>query len=412
MLRRVTRVSCVFVTLLVLAVLAMPPATGNGPPDVVTGYQTEVVAPGVWRVLDDGMDHPLDRAMTDIRVGPDGSVWALGRAGAFELGGADIGPADVRVDRILAIDDEGVAWLRYQADGREGFGTWDGRTWTDRSGARRASASSEGASGAPGVIRDFALAADGTIWVVAGEQSMPRWERFTVEHLDEGGWDSLAIGDGLPELRCGGNCGDGSRIVAAADGTVWVSVDQGGLLRHDGAAWEVVRPLGGDVDRPVVTLTGDPHGWLWADVARATDDRPPTLARFDGTSWETPRHAQTDPALRDARSWEGRPIAAVAPDGTLWSAGHSPQGDPVLSAIDGERLRGLADLGLCSDELVRLPAPEDTAAGPSRCWKITSLATTADGLIWLTAGPRVARYADDGGEGALLLVDPELASTS
>ena len=144
-------------------------------------------------------------------------------------------------------------------------------------------------------------------------------ERFTIERLGPSGWTTWAIGDGLPALTCGGDCGDQSRVVITPDGSVWVNVDQGGLLRFDGTEWEVVRPLGGDVDRPVVGLVANREGVLWAAAAVGPVDvlrshvwfSDYTLARFDGESWTVPSdesQSMTDRGFPDA----------VGPEGDLW----------------------------------------------------------------------------------------------
>jgi hypothetical protein len=214
---------------------------------------------------------------------------------------------------------------------------------------------------------------------VAGEQDGPRWQRFTIERLDEDGWTTWAIDAGLPTLDCGKNCGDGSRIVALADGTVWASVDQGGLLRFDGDAWEAVRPLG-DEDRPVPALVGEPRGTLWVDVESESGRL--ARARSDGTGWTVPDAAQpgTDPTS------VGDPVA-VGPDGTLWTLGYTADRCPVISAIDAAGRRQVPLEG---------------------CTPVLSLSVGPDGLVWLVTGPVAGEDAAAGGTD-LLVIDPAAA---
>lgn len=378
------------------------------PPDAIAGYETELLAPGIWRVADDGADNPLGGFMHEIRVGPDGSVWILSDGGVFKLGMSGAGPKKPRVDRLFAVDDDGNAWLRYVRANRQGFGTWDGESWTDRSGKRRKSARRPDPTRAPGVIRDFALGADGTVWVVAGEQDGPRWQRFTIERLDRDGWTTWAIGEGLPELRCGKNCGDDSRVVTTDDGTVWISVDQGGLLRYDGNEWEVVRPLGDDTDRPVRTLVGDSAGFIWAELTDRREDADGFVsARFDGAEWHAPESAEADGASLDAESLEGPLARAVGPDGTLWAAGPSEAGPQVLRAIDDQERRVVPDLGLCPvAEGDSETQPAEAELRVRRCGHVTSLAVAPDGIVWALAS---LPSRDAGGkiEGVLLVIDPE-----
>jgi hypothetical protein len=375
-----------------LAVAAVGVAHGQqaAPPVVIAGYETEALAPGVWRIVDDGTGSSLHAR--EIRAGPDGSHWVLSDEGASELGVGLASPTERGVDRLLAVDAEGKAWLRYRAVNQEMVATWDGRAWTDITGPRRTSALQPDPLGAPGVIRDMALGPERSMWVVAGEQDSPRWERFTIERLDGDAWTTWAIGDGLPELRCGKNCGDASRVVATDDGGVWVSVDQGGLLWFDGSGWEAVRPLGGDIDHPVAALVGEAGGVVWADVEREPGGR--ARARFDGERWDVPDHAQP-PADAPA---DDRPMA-VGRDGTLWTVGRSEGREPILWAIEDRGRRAVADLGACRT---------DTDPGTPRCLEVGSLTIDPGGLVWAILLPSEpsARWEAPAG---ILVIDPETA---
>jgi hypothetical protein len=178
------------------------------------------------------------------------------------------------------------------------------------------------------------------------------------------------------------------------DGTVWVSVDQGGLLRFDGSAWEAVRPLGGAADLPIGSLVGDPGGVIWVDVLIGPDER--TRARFDGAGWSVPAHAQPEVGSPT----DDRPVA-VAPDGTLWTAARAEHGRPFLWAIDDEQRRMVPDLIPCSDA-------EPAATGD--CAQVISVAIGPDGLVWLVVG-NVDRDGLAERGVALLAVDPTLALT-
>src|SRR5688572_2906891 len=154
-------------SLLVLLAGTAVQAQSDGPPQAIAAFEAEAVAPGVWRVADDGTDARLD-LVSDVRVGPDGRVWVLTPNGASELGVGAVGPSGVPVDRILGVGAGGEAWLRFQAVDQQGIGTWDGQAWTVLTPERRASALEADSTRGPGVVRDFAFGPDGSVWVVAG----------------------------------------------------------------------------------------------------------------------------------------------------------------------------------------------------------------------------------------------------
>ena len=335
------------------------------------------VVPGIVRVIDDGAGHHLD-APRDVVAGPDGSVWVQDGDEVFALGRPSLPPfAAFRPESLLAIGTDGTPWARYQTRGAQGFAAFDGTTWADRSGERRASALRRDPTRAPGVIRAFALHPDGTVWVVAGEQDFPNWHRFTVEHLGPGGWTTYAIGDGLPSLECGKNCGDASKVVVRPDGSVWVNVDQGGLVRFDGDTWSTVRPLGGDIDYPVTALAGNATGVLWAAVSGPDGER---LARFDGGNW-------TAYPEDFGHFGEGRGLE-VGPDGSAWfltpvstEGGNGREralGIPVR--FDGAVTRSYAEFDDCD------PPSASGTSGP--CGRgATALSVAPDGSAWvITSG--------------------------
>ena len=131
------------------------------PPAVIADYGPEAVAPGVWRITEDGTGSALDAR--EVQAGPDGSIWVLADDGAFELGVGLRSPVEQGPDRLLAVDAEGRAWLRHPAVNQQMIATWDGRSWTEVTGPRRESALRPDPLGASGVVRDMALGADGSV---------------------------------------------------------------------------------------------------------------------------------------------------------------------------------------------------------------------------------------------------------
>ena len=338
------------------------------------GLVTAEVVPGIVRVIDDGAGHHLE-APQDILAGPDGSIWLRDGGEVFALGRPSLPPSRLVPESLLAIGTDGNPWARYQTERRQGFAAFDGTRWVDRSGKRRASAFHADPSGAPGVVRAFALHPDGTVWVVAGEQDSPRWQRFTVEHLGPDGWTTYAIGDGLPALKCGKNCGDASNVVVGPDGSVWVNVDQGGLVRFDGDTWSSVRPLGGDIDYPVTALAGNAAGVLWAAVDGPDGER---LVRFDGVDWT----AYPD----DFGDFFG---LHVGPDGSAWfltPVGTTGSKDRDRTLYAPVRFDGVATYSYPGVFGCNQPLASGTTEPCGR--GAEALAVAPDGSAWvITSGP-------------------------
>jgi hypothetical protein len=292
-------------------------------------FDTSGVSPGVLRIISDNIDGDFEDVAMAV-----GSAWSAR-------------------GEVRAVGEDGTVWEAAEnpSGGLRSLRSYDGETWTQYRGSPRASASGPDPRWPPDYLKGLAVHPDGSVWVIGAKHGDDA--HTSVQHLGPEGWTVYSPGDGLPSLSCADECGEEWNVVITPDGTVWVMIDLGGLVRFDGTEWEVVRPLGDDEDHPIVSLAANRDGILWAEVdtqhaydadtSRLGEGR--HLARYDGQNWEVFSTGPPPGFLEGAESDHIGPqgIQAVGPDGTVWLTTISP--DPVLPpqdypvSFDGERWR-------------------------------------------------------------------------
>ena len=312
----------ILVTLLALATTASPVVAA----DAELGLTTEEVAPGVERVLSDGV-HEIDGRW--VEMGRDGSVWLTEERRFAELGGDTVlewGPG--RTSGILLdVAPDGTVWVVEDTPGKPvvKIRSFDGERWTTH---RRALSDS---------VEGWAIDIDahGIVWAAwpDGETRDPQ-RSSVVASLDEGGWQLL-------ERRLPGRAL--IDLLVTDDGEVWALQLAGPPLRFSDGEW---RPP--TVDE---VAAGDDG---FAELS-LTDDLAGSVGR-DGTVWlihrgvPGPQEAlgDADAILRfDGEAWTGWSLPSelavggsvtVAPDGTAWIRHDWPEEASGLYHFDGTEL--------------------------------------------------------------------------
>ena len=364
--------------------------------DVLPGVTlaVEEVETGVFCVVDDGVRDVKQVHMT--AVGDDGSVWVDSAKGILALGRPGEHPGLVDGEGFLVVAGDGTLWAE-SGDGHDGpaeLRSFDGETWT------RQGAISDGIATVPDpwwpadYILDFAVHPDGSVWQVGANVDAPdaypnlqdAYPRL--QHLDADTWTTYVVGEGLPNpgwcdlcveiLGC--ECDEGWDIEITPDGTVWVGIQEAGLLRFDGTDWEVIRPLGDDQDHAVAGLASNRDGVLWAEFESGH------LARFDGRAWGAVSHVP-------APEGDTHRARSVDPDGNLWVGSYSHRwGGYVSDGCDGiRRFDGSTWMTFLAGECV------------------TDIDIASDGAVWVTvpsrAGPTWV-------PGDLYVITPEAVATT
>ncbi len=290
--------------------VASPDASLRATDELLARLETEEVAPGVLKIAADGTGQEM-ASIEGIIVSDDGTVWTWTAGSVRELGrqghrGSIAGD--------LALGPDGTLWATGKdscADVLPPISSFDGQSWTLRSEGLEAPVSGPDPRWPPDYLPSLAVGPDGVAWAVGA--SCGDIAHVSLLRLGPAGWSMYSIGDGLPAWPCGPDCGETWSIEITPDGTVWLGIPEGGLLRFDGATWEVVRPLGGEEDHGVIGLASNRDGILWAEI-RSDDElgeEERHLARFDGGAWKA------FPYVLAADTF-GSTIEAVGPDGTVW----------------------------------------------------------------------------------------------
>lgn len=335
--------------------------------ELLSGWVTEEVEPGVFRVVNDGFrdlapvaDEAPYRRLT---IGTDGSIWTwneldgelhrLGDPISYPLAGLprDGGIGDLRIDPdgvlwagglhgVYRLD--GDAWTRLRSDSVRLDISPDGTVWTawPKTGASLARVARLTPSGwedypvdrdliaeALGVdpsvinyleVNGFRAAPDGSVWVGLTVDARG-WEEADHPLLRFDGQEWVVV-DPSGE----GRWGKMEYFDIGADGTAWVYLDFQQLARSSGGEWTVYTVEDGvtAIGVPGETwgyLEAGPDGTVWVDetkTSRADDCR--GVRSFDGSTW--------------GRYLDGVCVADldIAPDGAVW----------VVGAKDPESFRG------------------------------------------------------------------------
>jgi hypothetical protein len=371
------------------AATAEPEPTGEAVADTTTelvpgvDLVTEEVAPGIYRVLSDGVND-LTKHVWDVAVTPDGEVWVVKQRVSYAAmkGNPDQLKTLTRDARVLRLGDEKPSYkppasatnasLRLDAyDGRP-FVSVSGlkfeRGWTGESWAIERRPYCEGViapdeacwSRYPYDVRETSTPVTRTDLADYSE------EVFTRDDL------GLAVGESA-----------GYRFALGADGTIWTDIYDGvpfqfsgdpdtfvGLASYDGEGWAITEAPATGIDL-VERLAVGPDGEVWVagldldlDDLRGGDHRL-VAARYDGDRWEV--LPELDGQAGDLFWWghwdtpgEGLDIWDMhfPADGSAWF-------DPVTYS-DGR-------------DIHRLQLPDSVATGDLR---IGPHAAGPDGSIW------------------------------
>jgi hypothetical protein len=253
-------------------------ATAQDREDETPGLVTEMVEPGVERIISDGAGHDLDAThptnrldMDAIAIGPDGTVWLTTTYhGTDNTDNPDRGPF------IWALGQPGTCSLP-----------------ADR-------------------VRTIIALADGTLLVVAADERVLRFdgERFVP---DEGSRWRLADGRVLLHL-------DAADLLDGSPQDELASIPDLFAVWGPGSGWTVLDELG----RSDVPVADDRLCWVGTDLRDHQGDGV-TCATIDSWSGEI-----------DATTYlEGTSIGqlAAAPDGSVWAVGGHDRGPGGLYRI-------------------------------------------------------------------------------
>jgi hypothetical protein len=294
--------------------------------DILPGVDlvTEEVAPGVFKVTDDGAGHGFGR-LGGIAISPDGAVWIHRDNGAlFKVGQPGSHDVSVRQDDRSTAD---LGALTFDRDGSL-FALNGGKVVMVEPDTPSRSRGEDGrTTGLIGIGPDepmngtsataLAVMSVGSIWATRSA-GMSNSGRTRVMQLVGEQWIDHLTDDGLGASHTLPNAEDVRGIEGMPDGSVWVGMagsggsgrGWGGLARFDGTSWEEVDPFA-ETDRPdrrvsdVLSMASGPDGTLWAMVMTTTEEIlrglgsgkglseliaddtyfKPILIRFDGREW-------------------------------------------------------------------------------------------------------------------------------
>jgi hypothetical protein len=291
--------------------------------DPLAGWVTEEVAPGVVRVVDDGIRDlaPVGRAQDhELSIGADGSVWVGSKGALRRLGDGATQPAsyppsddpDSSYVKDLRVSADGLPW----AAGSGGVHRFDGESW-ERLDSRRSRLDS---------------APDGTVWS-AWPWSDPHEQTAGVSRFTPSGWEGHPI-----DVDLAGTIGVDPGVIeglhvkgfrVAPDGAVWVGVavfcheDCGPgpksiahlLLRFGGRAWAVIDPMGvgSYFDMDHFDIGADGTAWVYLDLGPYDD---PRLARLSDGAWTV--YSSDDGVTPIGIRGEAEGYLEVDADGTAW----------------------------------------------------------------------------------------------
>jgi ligand-binding sensor domain-containing protein len=281
---------------------------------------------------------PSVTVVSSIALAPNGDVWVgTSGNGVFRLGPTDfdhytlcdgLGQNNARGTLVETDGTVWVATVTHPADGGGGISRFDGTSWnTILTG-----------DGVPlGDIIEFALAADGSVWMTHGSSGggLTRYNGTRFDNFQRPG------GPGPNQLW---------RLAIARDGAVWVSSQASGVGVFDAAGnWlRDFTTADGLVTNTTRGMAAGPHGDIWTGTIQG-------VQRWDGAGW----------GLLDASDGlvsNQTGAMRVAPAGVLWvgtAAGMSRYEGSLWLTLG--RDHGLAALQV--NDLSRGPL-EDMPPGP------------------------------------------------
>ena len=347
--------------------------------------KTEVLAPGIYKVLDDG-HRDLARNVRDVAASAEGDIFVV-KYGVVRLPeDGDPGGYNPFYDgsRVLRVGEAGDS-LRSELNHEGGLVSDLWSLQTDRDGVVLLAGGSKRFDGERWQRIDEASAricqqpaVDGECWVSAGPE--PRLARFGadgqgIEHSIDGANFGLH-----PESRIG------EQSLTTEAGVVVATVrDIGfsGLASGFGDSWSFI-PYQGDELAPLSrqeTLDIAPDGTLWVTNLGTSEL---TVASWDGQTWRSYGPVPVDAPVR---ADDTRAIAGVQPifldDGRVW---FSP-----LAFLDGSQLHAVDLFGVIPTEA---PSVESLVIGP-------------DGSAWAVISDRRQRDAEGSVDSGLYVIRPD-----
>lgn len=293
--------------------------------DVLPGVTLSIVevAPGVHRVVDDGM---RDLVMTvegypaaTVDFTPDGDVWLSGSDVVYRLGDESTSRRPEVWSQNMEVAPDGSLWAI--VDGNS-VGSFDGRTWTKQAGP----------TGDDLTLEAIGIGPDGTVWVTAREQAAcsdaetSGCMRTVLIHVEEDG--TMTTVDGWADVYEGDVAFD--ELTVGPDGDVWlIGMERWdgpaaeALLRFDGERWDLVPGPDGFVNQySGHSMAFGPDGELWVHTEYSPDRDGGVggLARFDDPVWTSLTEAE------GMQEWGGQgfiavDLLAIGPDGSVWVNG-------------------------------------------------------------------------------------------
>jgi hypothetical protein len=334
-------------------------------PGLLEGMVAEEVAPGVFRVVNDGVRDLTSVEGRDIMAGYDGGIWLLRKDGFLRLG-SDVSyawPAAAALeDCVLEVAPDGTMWAFGCGDLVR---STDGEEWTTVQPCPDGSTD----------CQKFTYGPDGMVWTSWSEGSGSDDEvRYRVSNLGPTGWQALG-GDLSADL------GFGRFLSTDAGETYRLAFRPLPVLqRYEDGVWQE-EGSGFNVDV-------GPDGTVWADVMNrvgdpALPDHQAGLARLAGGEWELWAAADILPDIRFGLPFLGYKFEA-APDGSLWFSLWRSADDSDYFNLDSWECDGLARFdGETLDRFL-----------PGRC---LTMDIAADGSVWVLAADDAAVVPREGG---------------
>ena len=368
-----------------------------------------------WRVFTQKDGLP-DTPVSHIAVGPDGVVWA----GTYYYGSY--------------VETSGHGISRYDGSNWTTFTFPNGNTWKNQVLDIVISPDSTvWASNSSGVFRFdgkgmsftyptsggtlLSPAPDNRLWVLNQTKIIKTWTMSFVSFA------TLTEGNG------------GVSLYGRNDGSLWVGTMKG-VLRYDGAAWNLFTTSDGLCDNYVSAITEDESGVIWIGTHNG-------LSRFDGTSFRTYRTEEelinnTVTALAfepngavwfgtsdgisryNGRKWRSFTTADGLPDSAISAVTVTTKGDVWAATSKGvarfigsgwktyTTTDGLSDNAVLSaasgkDNSVWFGTKKGVTRFDGTTWKTYSepgeniyrLVATSDGTIWCGYGYTLYRFTND-----------------
>lgn len=226
-------------------------------------------ASGSFRTLTMAEDLAFD-GVTDVAPSRKGGVWVLspwygprygGEQMVRRVDGEEIletsAPAPAYLSNI-AEGPDGTVW----ASGGGGVFSWDGTSWLETP-----------SEGGPAETGEIAVDTAGNVWVE--NLRYPGPEFFGISRFDGSAWTTWAADEVV--------LGRVWTIAPGPDGDVWVG-GSGRVAHFVDGAW--ISYSSADLGLPanVMSIAIADGGMVWVG-GEAIDGNPPTIARFDGTTW-------------------------------------------------------------------------------------------------------------------------------